>query len=149
MYPDIAYNLPYICPFCIKSYLLLRSEISHLKARVISLEKSCSCKSQPLVSSLSVSSSYPLPISSTNPTTPSLSLPNASYFHPPSSAKSILLHYSFTSSSFYLQLLHPLYLFIPLLLLLLYPHPLPALHHSYFSFNCSSAAPTIITATLL
>ena len=51
--PVIGGNLPYVCPFCIKSHLLLvselRSEISHLKARVIRLEKSCSCKSQPLV----------------------------------------------------------------------------------------------------
>ena len=76
----IAGNLPYVCPFCIKSHLLLvselRSEISHLKARVIRFEKSCSSKSQPLVSSLSVSSSPPLPTSNTNLTTLPLSLPN-------------------------------------------------------------------------
>ena len=43
--PVIAGNLRYVCPFCITSHLLLvselRSEISHLKARVIRLENAC------------------------------------------------------------------------------------------------------------
>ena len=133
--PVIADNLPYICPFCIKSYRSLVSdlglEISHLKARVIILEKSCSCKSQLLVSSLSVSSSSPLPISSTNLTTLPLSLPNTSNFHPPPSAIQFHFIVPLLPRPFHLLLLHPLSLSIPLLLLLLqpYPHPLPALHH--------------------
>ena len=102
--PVIAANLPYVCPFCIKSHLLLvselRSEISHFKAPIIRLEKSCSCKSQLLVSSLSVSSSPPLPTSSTNLTTLPLSLPNTPNLQPSSSGTSISLHHPVTSSSF-------------------------------------------------
>ena len=81
--PVIVDNLPSICPFCIKSYLLLfsdiRSEISQLKAHILKLEKSCFCKSWPIISSLSVfstPSSSLLPISSTNLTTLLLSLSN-------------------------------------------------------------------------
>ena len=58
------------------------------------------CKSQPLVSSFSVSSSPPLPISSTNLTTLPLSLPNTPNLQPPSSGIPISLHHSDTSVSF-------------------------------------------------
>ena len=100
--PAIADNLPYVCPFCIKSHLLLVSEltfeISHLRAHIIRFEKSCSCKSQHPVSPPSVSSSPPLPTSSTNPTTLPLNLPNNSNPQLLSSGILTSLHHSITSS---------------------------------------------------
>ena len=64
------------------------------------LGKSCSCKSQPLVSSFSISSSPPLPTSSTNLTTIPLSLLNTLNLQPLSSGIPISLHHSVTSSVF-------------------------------------------------
>ena len=134
--PVIVDNLSSICPLCIKSYLLLfsdvRSEISQLKAHILKLEKSCFCKSQPVVSCLSVfstpSSSF-LPIVSTNLTTLLLSLSNN------------VNHFLSYPSHFIIPLIpcpfplytasNTLYFLILLFILLPYPHSLPALHHSH------------------
>ena len=106
-------------------------------------EKSCSCKSQPLVSSLSISSSLLLLISSTI-TSPLFHhhylIPLISSHHPlpyPSQFISPLLLHPFP-----LLLPHLLYLFI---LLLLLPYPLLALYHSYLINH--STAPTTVTPT--
>ena len=121
--PVTADNLPYIClSFCITSYLSLisdlRSEISHLTACIIRLEKSCSSKSQPLVRSLSVSFSSPFRYLITLPLL--LLIVNTSNFQPPSS--NIYPSHFVTpllACPFPLLLLHPFYLFIlPLLLLI-------------------------------
>ena len=151
----IADNHHYVYLFCIKSHLLLvselRSEISHLKARII-FEKSSFCEFQSLVSSLSVSSSPPLPTSSTKLTTLPLSLPNIPNLQPPSSGIPISLHYSVTSLPFSsapsasplpFHSTHPPPATIPSSSA---STPSLSLNHSTAPLIFTTAAPTIITA---
>ena len=122
--PAIADNHPYICPFCIKCYFSL---VSNLRSEIHT-------------SNLALLDLRNIALASLNPSQLSFCLFFHLHYHYliPLISNHHLLPYSscfiipLLPCIFPLLFLHSLYLFNQLLLLLLpYPHPLPALYHSH------------------